>query len=72
MEKVNNESIPSHATTVQEGNNDDSESYHGPEKLDVQRNDEPRSYYKYKDFMTCKTSSFNGKEDPVGVMNWIS
>ena len=26
----------------------------------------------YKDFMTCKPSSFNGKKDPVGVMDWIS
>ena len=27
---------------------------------------------KYKDFLTCKPSTFNGKEDPIGVMDWIS
>ena len=27
---------------------------------------------KYKDFLTCKPSTFTGKEDPIGVMDWIS
>ena len=31
VELVNNGPIPSHATTVQEGNNDEYESYQGPE-----------------------------------------
>lgn len=27
---------------------------------------------KYKDFLTCKPSTFTGKEDPIVVMDWIS
>lgn len=27
---------------------------------------------KYKKFMTCKTSYFRGKEEPIGVIDWIS
>ena len=31
-----------------------------------------RNECKYKDFMTCKPSTFTRKEDPIGVMDWIS
>ena len=31
-----------------------------------------RNRCKYKDFLTCKRSTFIGKEDPIGVMDWIS
>jgi len=30
-----------------------------------------RNGCKYKDFLTCKPSTFTGKEDPIGVMDWI-
>lgn len=35
-------------------------------------NDEPRGCCNYKDFMNCNLSLFNGKEDQVGVIDWIS
>ena len=31
-----------------------------------------RNGCKYKDFLTYKTSTFTRKEDPIGVMDWIS
>ncbi|KAL7582700.1 hypothetical protein Lser_V15G42899 [Lactuca serriola] len=31
-----------------------------------------RNGRKYKDSTTCKPSKFIGKEDPIGVMDWIS
>ena len=31
-----------------------------------------RNGCKYKDFMTCKPSTFTGKEDPIGDIDWIS
>ena len=70
VNQVNNGPVPSHATTIQEGKNKP-ESYEGPKKPQVGRNDEPRGNYKFKDFTTCKSSSFSGKEDPVGVMDCI-
>lgn len=71
FEQVNNGSFPFHPITVQEGYND-SESYQGPEESKVCGNDEPKGYYKYKDFTTFKSSSSTGKKDPVGVMDCIS
>lgn len=53
--QINNGPIPSHATTVQEGNNEDSESNQGPEQSEVQRNGEPRDHCKFKDFLTRYT-----------------
>lgn len=68
IERINHGLVPSHATTVQEGNNNDLESYQGLEQPKVRMNVEPIGHCKYKDFMTCKPSSFNGKEDPNGVI----
>lgn len=72
VEWVNNGPVISHLTTVQEGH-DNSESHQGPlhplEDSEIRRNDEPKGYCKYKDFTTCKFSSFKGKEDPIRLMD---
>ena len=72
FKQVINRPIPAHATMVQEGNNEESKSYQGPKQPEVQRNDEPKGYYMHTDFMIFNSSSFNGKEDPIGVMDWMS
>lgn len=71
MEQVNNKMIPSHPQMVQEGSNDDSESYHGADQPEVRKNGELRGYCKHEDFMTCNPSYFIRKEDLIRVMDWI-
>ena len=69
MEQVDKGLIPLHAMMVQEGNNDDSESYQGPEQLEVQRINEPKGYYKYKDFMILIHHHLTGRK--IISKSWI-
>lgn len=74
-EHVTNGPVPSCPTIFREGD-DDSKSHQGPhpplEDSKIRRNDEPRGYFKYKNFTTFKPSSFRGKEYPIGFMVGIS